>query len=332
VLLSSPHEEEVKEIVRSVGWWCKWFERFVPWSPTSVSCHREVWLSCYGVPLLVWGVSLFKAIAFKFGTFIDIDAATRDLQRGDVARVRVSTNREKLIDSSMVIMVLRQKFTIRVLEDNGGGHDEASSMASNDGVGSFLATVAGGSVDGSDDGDPSQSCQVLMGLERQVGGKGGNMSTKKDLCQKGGVADCSPNVLGNPCGLANALVNEEDRCHLSCYEVNRGRFVESAGSGGERRQETNLSLPCVLRADSPPLVPCDLSRDKGAGNGAVFDDIGLAGPVIEEWASDLGPPKEGGVDSAGPAVLRTKQGDFLLHGPTNSNPFLDEIGGVESNL
>ncbi|MCI70771.1 hypothetical protein A2U01_0092034, partial [Trifolium medium] len=25
VLITSPKEEEVKSIVRSVGWWCKWF-------------------------------------------------------------------------------------------------------------------------------------------------------------------------------------------------------------------------------------------------------------------------------------------------------------------
>ncbi|MCI43268.1 hypothetical protein A2U01_0064505, partial [Trifolium medium] len=70
VLLSSPNKEVVKEIVGTAGWWCKWFERFVPWSPASVSNTREVWLSCYGVPLLAWGEPLFTALAFKFGTFL----------------------------------------------------------------------------------------------------------------------------------------------------------------------------------------------------------------------------------------------------------------------
>jgi hypothetical protein len=55
VLLSSVVEEEVREIVSTVRGWSKWFDRFVPWSPTSVSNHREVWLSCYGVPSLCLG-------------------------------------------------------------------------------------------------------------------------------------------------------------------------------------------------------------------------------------------------------------------------------------
>ncbi|MCI36072.1 hypothetical protein A2U01_0057294, partial [Trifolium medium] len=41
VLITSPKEEEVKSIVRSVGWWCKWFHRFVSWSPATTSNHRE---------------------------------------------------------------------------------------------------------------------------------------------------------------------------------------------------------------------------------------------------------------------------------------------------
>ncbi|MCI30085.1 hypothetical protein A2U01_0051294, partial [Trifolium medium] len=81
------------------------------------------------------------------------------MQRGDVAKVKVATKTEKLIDSSMVVLVLGQKFTIRVVEDGGrwlegGGRccgscpmvqEEVTSMASNEGGASFLATVDGGS-------------------------------------------------------------------------------------------------------------------------------------------------------------------------------------------
>jgi hypothetical protein len=119
VLLSSVVEEEVKEIVSTVGGWSKWFDRFVPWSPASVSKYREVWLSCYGVPLFAWGESLFKALAYKHGTFITVDDATKHLMRVDVARIKVSTSNEKFIDSSLKIMVLGQKFVIKVLEVTG---------------------------------------------------------------------------------------------------------------------------------------------------------------------------------------------------------------------
>jgi hypothetical protein len=76
-------------------------------------------LSCYGVPLFAWGESLFKALAYKHGTFITVDDATKHLMRADVARIKVSTSNEKFIDSSLKIMVLGQKFVIKVLEVTG---------------------------------------------------------------------------------------------------------------------------------------------------------------------------------------------------------------------
>ncbi|MCH83309.1 hypothetical protein A2U01_0004128, partial [Trifolium medium] len=342
VLLSSSKEEEVKEIVGSAGWWCKWFDRFVPWSPASVSNHREVWLSCYGVPLFAWGVTLFRALAFKFGSFIDIDASTKEMRRGDVARVKIATKRDKMIDSSMAILVLGQKFIIRVVEENGGWHgsslrwcggcsgehEELASMASNDGGASFLATVVGGSEEGSDC-DPSQSCQVLLGLEQQTGGKGGSMGTRKDVCQGGGVTVDSPNFLGNPLG----TVNGEERCNLNGYEEICRLLVDSAGTGGERRDGTNNMLPNAMGTDFCSHVPfVDTTHDIGSESGAVLGDFECGGSVKEDWACDLGPPSVGGVISNGPAVLRTKKGDFFLHGPTHSNPFIEDFGGAKISV
>jgi hypothetical protein len=77
-------------------------------------------------PLFAWGESLFKAFAYKYGTFIRVDDATKHLMRVDVARIKVSTSNEKLIDSSLKIMVLGQKFVIKVLEVTGrAGEGEA---------------------------------------------------------------------------------------------------------------------------------------------------------------------------------------------------------------
>ncbi|GAU47983.1 hypothetical protein TSUD_272280 [Trifolium subterraneum] len=335
VLLSSPHVDEVSDIVRSVGWWSKWFDHFVPWSPASVSHHREVWLSCYGVPLFVWGVSLFKSIAFKFGTFIDIDASTKEMLRGDVARVKVATTTEERIDSSMVILVLGQKFTIRVMEDFGGWYGGGSRCQ------------AGGSVEGSD-GDPSQSCQVLVALEKQAAGKGGNMSPRRKLCQDVDVSGCSPNFLGNSCDSAKALVNEDVLGTLNYAEESRGRWVESAGSGENRVQETNNSLSKAMCDVNSQYVSCGeahvamegsgmdqvaggqdgVARGLMVGSGVGQVVGGLDGAVHEDWACDLGPPFVGGGVNDGPAVLRTKGGDLLIHGPTLSNPFIDESGGV----
>jgi hypothetical protein len=197
VLLTSSKEGDIRDIVGSAGWWCKWVDRFVPWSPASVPKHREVWLSCYGVPLLVWGSSFFRALAFKFGSFIEVDDSTNELQRADVARVKVATDNGRRIDSVVEILVLGQKFCIRVMEDGGCGlnecqrcrcgafevSDEVVSAASIGGGASVLGTMEGGSEVGSD-GDPSQTCQVLLELEKHAGRKGEMTSTRKEVCQE----------------------------------------------------------------------------------------------------------------------------------------------------
>jgi hypothetical protein len=36
VLISSPVEGEVKEVVGIVGWWCSWFNKFEEWSTSCV--------------------------------------------------------------------------------------------------------------------------------------------------------------------------------------------------------------------------------------------------------------------------------------------------------
>jgi hypothetical protein len=180
-------------------------------------------LSCYGVPLFAWGESLFKALAYKYGTFITVDDATKHLMRADVARIKVSTSNEKLIDSSLKIMVLGQKFVIKVLEVTGragegeavccGGcrsvEEEATSVASINGGASILATVDGGSREGSD-GDPSESFQVLLQLEQQNGGKEVVTSTRLDMCQEECVPVLIPNKLGNSLTCVKNLVNGEE--------------------------------------------------------------------------------------------------------------------------
>jgi hypothetical protein len=60
VLSSSSVEGEVQELIGAVGWWYTWFERFEEWSPNwSSSNLRVTWLTCFGVPLHMWGDAIF---------------------------------------------------------------------------------------------------------------------------------------------------------------------------------------------------------------------------------------------------------------------------------
>jgi hypothetical protein len=76
VLISRDLESEVKEMVGPLWWWCTWFDRFEEWSLDLVSNQRIIWLRCFGVPLHAWEGSLFKSIAFKHGSFIEVDILT----------------------------------------------------------------------------------------------------------------------------------------------------------------------------------------------------------------------------------------------------------------
>jgi hypothetical protein len=171
VLISSLVEGQVKEVLGSVGWWCSWFERIEEWSPNLVSNQRVVWLKCYGVPLHAWGNAIFRCVAFKFRLFADVDHETRNMLRGDMARIKIVTNKLSVIDFSMVVSVLGKKFVIRVMEEvwamdvNGESkgcrcqmrREITSSKGSMDG-----GSVVAGSEEGNDDGW-SKNGHVLLG-------------------------------------------------------------------------------------------------------------------------------------------------------------------------
>ncbi|GAU42410.1 hypothetical protein TSUD_324650 [Trifolium subterraneum] len=164
ILLWSDKVGEVKEVIESVGWWCSLFEKVVPWSPTLVSNQRVTWLRCYGVPVHAWGLDLFRALAFKFGRFIEVDEQAKQMKRLDTARIKILTGVSKLIDSSMAVKVQGRRFDIRVVEDMGGWpdggslcgrrwdvEDDGSSRALSVGGASMVALVDGVSDLGSEE-------------------------------------------------------------------------------------------------------------------------------------------------------------------------------------
>jgi hypothetical protein len=285
VLLTSSKEKEIEKVVGSTGWWCQWIDRFVPWSPASVSNKRDVWLRCYGVPLFAWGISLFKTLAYKFGTFLDVDDATKQLKRGDLARVKVLTSASKIIDSVIEVVVLGQKFSIHVIEENGYAKepelvvekvvDEVASMASNDDA-SFLAVVENGSVDG-DDNDMSETCQVLLEIEQRQGRKGECMSTRKKECQEANDAGLNPNFLGKTWENGEIGVNDgTGDLVVSSVEI-RQVEVESAGVAVLPGTLCSDTLVSGLSPNAQAMCEMVTDGERGAGyleNGLVTTQVG----------------------------------------------------------
>jgi hypothetical protein len=220
VLISSSVAEEVRELVGTVGWWCTWFNRFEEWSPELVSNQRVSWLSCFGVPLHAWGEALFRTLGFKFGTFIKVDDSTKELLRGDVARIKVATTLPMKIDSSVTVSVLGKKFLIKVMEEVGKVEEDRvcccvrglpeqenhSQVGGGDG-GSVAAVVEGFSEEGSES-DWSVGSQEVQVLGKQ---EGRQRRVRRSMIRVGKgieVSGKNPNLLGNVLGDGMAKVNQ----------------------------------------------------------------------------------------------------------------------------
>ncbi|MCI70719.1 hypothetical protein A2U01_0091982, partial [Trifolium medium] len=63
-----------------------------------------------------WGNDIFRAVAFKFGRFIEVDDTTKQFKRCDMARIKVVTSEKRVVDASMKVKVLGKIYVIRVIE------------------------------------------------------------------------------------------------------------------------------------------------------------------------------------------------------------------------
>ncbi|KAK2377288.1 hypothetical protein QL285_077987 [Trifolium repens] len=325
ILLWSDRLEEVKEVVETVGWWCSLFEKVVPWSPEIVTNDRVTWLRCYGVPQHAWGVDLFRALAFKYGRFIEVDDCTHHFKRCDFARVKILINERSVIDTTMAVKVLGIRFDIRVLEEGGqalnmnkpcvkkveGWQEEMSSRASGDGQ-SFHAVVEGVSESGSD-ADVSESCQVLLDIEAHGRSRKVTSGSGKEIVKvRGEVSEIFPNNLGNPLVLTNSMVNYDGDKGIS---TDAG--IEESGSGWDGVQVGEGS---GARCDEvEPFL-----GDKEVGQMCHVDQAQqlISGPFVE-YARVVGCEEPSG-DIIGPKYIRTKKGVFCLAGPAIIN-----TGGVQ---
>ncbi|KAK2449805.1 zinc finger CCCH domain-containing protein [Trifolium repens] len=325
VLLSSSVDGEVKDIVRVVGWWCTCFEKFEEWSPECTSSRRDTWLNCYGVPLHAWGEALFRSLGFKFGSYVETDENTKKMLRGDVAKIRITTDSPSLIDSSISVMVLEKKFVIRVLEDPGGGvasgrrcgkrcevdDEEQSCIGSGDGR--SVAAVVGGESEEGGDSDWSESREGVLGLEVQKERKGVDNTLRLECDKDKGVSGGDPIFLGTTlCNSdrVNALtVDNEEEVREQCRALvvipaeTEGILVDVSGSACHARVEGHGvgSEACNQIVDNGPhLFQPNFLRTKEGDIPFVFQEGGVvSGSVTKITVSSLG---SGGNKVIGPQV------------------------------
>jgi hypothetical protein len=274
-------------------------------------------------------MDLFRALAFKFGRFIELDESTLNFNRCDVPRVKILTAQKQAIDSSMAVKVLGRKFDIRVIEEVGGGeqtggrgvprgceawHDDEASRASGDGA-SFQAVVEGFSETGSD-ADVSESCQVLLGLETHVGNRtvttGSFKALEYAVVEK---ADIAPNNLGKSIGVSEELVNSDG-------DKGDDIFVESAELVG-RVDGVQTGVVGGTQVDDVSSDEVWKDQHGCVDMGRVV--VGLAQvtnnnkPVSVKHMEAEGCQEQSG-DKDSPKLLRTRKGDLLIVGPSNNVP------------
>ncbi|KAK2408287.1 hypothetical protein QL285_043809 [Trifolium repens] len=250
--------------------------------------------------------------------------------RCDVARVKIVTGEKKLIDSSLTVSVKGKQFEIRVLEENGsmeevkltngardpGIRDDNSSKCSFGGGGSVVAAVEGFSESGSD-ADVSESCDVLLNIEKHGGGgrkSDGNWGSNIPVQEL--VSERISNDFGNVGEWVETRVN---------YEGDKGKkliCVESAEE--DRGLENGIE-------ESPSHVTKLVETDKGVLSVFVETEVEggtvvakeSSGPAHVNGSLDIGcegghEQEEGCEEEAGrvePVWVRTRVGDFLINGP-----------------
>ncbi|KAK2420192.1 zinc finger CCCH domain-containing protein [Trifolium repens] len=331
IVLWSDKAGEVKELVETVGWWCSLFERLVPWSPLLTSNNRAIWIRCFGIPLHAWGTDLFRALAFKFGRFIEVDVSSKNMVRCDFARIRILTSEKRIIDSSLSVKVKGCLYEIRIVEETGGWSEgigglsgnegeggEVSSKASSDGGISVEAVVEGLSESGSDADVSESSCQLVQDVEKcDERGKGLMEDLGDERYKVVCVSDSFPNRLGTNGDLA---VNPDGD---KCVEPTIVESAESEGLVGKGTVGPH-AVPILTIVEVGPKGD---GSDEGVNAGAVSIVNGPA--QLDDDESQFITGSEGGYEEGceeeedygiGPLVLRTRNGDLPINGPPFSCP------------
>jgi hypothetical protein len=125
VLLQSACDGELREVMNcNKVWWEFCFSKVIPWKPNLLSESREIWIQIYGLPLHAWEEGSFKAVAGRFGVFLDFDEDTIAKNRFDVARVKLRTVRRHMIDTVVQLSVWGSFFDVWVVEERCGCREE----------------------------------------------------------------------------------------------------------------------------------------------------------------------------------------------------------------
>jgi hypothetical protein len=296
VLISHSEGEELRGPWCKKGWWGGLLFDIRRWTPNMVSSKREIWVNMFGIPLHAWGEATFRALANRCGSFVALDAKTRNRDRLDMARVKVVVPILVHIDFTAKLVVQGASYGVRLVEDYGGVGDneaEEDQLIPPDG-GSCCASggqaVAMVALDGLDDevtdSEASDCCQRVGNCVGQVGNKSTFGKQGVEVCGekseiRAGAARLIPSI--NPLVKATGdqiLLN-------SNIEIRGSTSLENVERGGQEVVgQISSANPIMLVESVFPLVkgqvgsPARHVPQAGAGQDFTGGESGSSlGPV-----------------------------------------------------
>lgn len=108
--------ENMRDKVINDKWIANWFEELKPWDEDPAQIERYVWLECYGLPLNAWNVQSFRAIANKWGQFLEVDNDTLTGNSFEKGKVLIVTENAKKIEDQIQLVVNGKEYMVRVEE------------------------------------------------------------------------------------------------------------------------------------------------------------------------------------------------------------------------
>ncbi|MCH82537.1 RNA recognition motif, partial [Trifolium medium] len=151
VLLSSSLEDGVLNALEADrAWWSSKFLELIKWSPDHKATGRRIWVRIFGIPPHAWGWDCFNNILNRFGRLVCLDACTENQSRLDVARAQVVVPSWDFVDGTVEILVGKEQFVIRVVEERFGDIDLGVKMGLDPQFFS-VGSVAGGGKGGDEE-------------------------------------------------------------------------------------------------------------------------------------------------------------------------------------
>lgn len=97
------------------------FSSIQRWTPELTPSYRLTWLLIWGVPLQAWDTEHFATIVGTCGDLVELDAATEDKVRMDIAWVLVRTKAKPNISLSVIVVVDGSRHRLEIREDLASG-------------------------------------------------------------------------------------------------------------------------------------------------------------------------------------------------------------------